>query len=153
MDTSVPSPEPTTGRPRREVGDERRRRAYPLHRLPEQLQQRIADQVAQPRPPSRWLALGAPDSPRPMAYIESRGWYEWHWQRGIEPDRREPISPALRRLVIDRDGYVCGICGGVVESNDVHLDHIKPHSLGGPTIASNLRVTHSRCNIKKGARY
>jgi 5-methylcytosine-specific restriction endonuclease McrA len=54
--------------------------------------------------------------------------------------------------VIDRDGYLCGICGGDVEPTDVHLDHIYPYSLGGPTTFNNLRVTHSRCNVKKGAR-
>ena len=46
----------------------------------------------------------------------------------------------------------CGICHGEVKPSDVHLDHIHPFSKGGRTNAENLRVTHSRCNIRKGAK-
>jgi len=52
-----------------------------------------------------------------------------------------------------RDGYVCQLCTTAVEPTDVHLDHIKPYSKGGPTNLENLQVTHSLCNIHKGARY
>ncbi|HXI18981.1 MAG TPA: HNH endonuclease signature motif containing protein [Chloroflexota bacterium] len=58
----------------------------------------------------------------------------------------------LRPLVIERDGYVCGICGGAVAADDVSIDHIHPRSKGGPTMMGNLRVTHSRCNSRKGNR-
>jgi 5-methylcytosine-specific restriction endonuclease McrA len=34
----------------------------------------------------------------------------------------------------------------------VHIDHIFPLVLGGETTLGNLRVTHSICNIRKGAR-
>jgi len=65
---------------------------------------------------------------------------------------REPISKALRAKVVARDGLLCGICGGDVEYNDVHLDHVRPVLLGGPTVASNLRVTHSQCNLRRPKR-
>lgn len=58
----------------------------------------------------------------------------------------------LRELVLDRDGLVCGICLGAVEAHDVHIDHIWPRARGGGDELSNLRVTHSRCNMQKGAR-
>ena len=39
-----------------------------------------------------------------------------------------------------------------VAEDDVHLDHIKPWSLGGDHSPANLRVAHSACNISRGAR-
>jgi 5-methylcytosine-specific restriction endonuclease McrA len=68
------------------------------------------------------------------------------------PLGRAPLPPYLRAAVIARDGYVCQLCGGRVAPIDVHIDHIYPWSRGGPTVLSNLQVTHSRCNIRKGAR-
>jgi 5-methylcytosine-specific restriction endonuclease McrA len=130
-----------------------RERAMPLDQFSEAHRAQIQEQVAQDRPPNRWLSLGSPEDRRPMAYIENRGWWEWHWQRGADPEkRREKIEPALRRQVIARDGHVCQLCGGVVEPTDVHLDHKHPVSRGGLTSLDNLQVSHSRCNLRKGAR-
>lgn len=64
---------------------------------------------------------------------------------------RPTIPKAVRKLIIDRDGYFCGICSLAVHPDDIHLDHIKPISAGGATTPDNLRVTHSTCNIRKGA--
>ena len=58
----------------------------------------------------------------------------------------------LRAKVIERDGLLCGLCGKAVSANDVHIDHVIPLALGGPTTIDNLQVAHSTCNIKKGAR-
>ena len=77
-----------------------------------------------------------------------------HWQRGIDPDARRPAIPAwMRATVIERDGYVCQLCGLDVEPDDVHLDHIKPWSKGGAHTVPNLQVTHSLCNMRKAARW
>lgn len=87
------------------------------------------------------------------AAMPSRAWYEWHWYRGIDPFmERRPIPKKMRAAVIERDGYVCGLCGGDVEQDDVHIDHIVPVSLGGQNELSNLQVAHSLCNIRKGNR-
>ena len=61
------------------------------------------------------------------------------------------VAEYLRDAVIARDGYVCGICRGEVEPVDVHIDHVVAYSKGGPTALDNLRVTHSVCNVRKGA--
>jgi len=109
--------------------------------------------VEQEQKPEQWRPVGHP-GPRPLAWLPRRSYLEWHLFRGVAPDARRPgISPGLRAAVIARDGLVCGICSGEVEAADVHLDHIKPFSKGGPTTFGNLRVTHSRCNMSKGARY
>lgn len=121
-------------------------KVMPLSEFPSAHRQRIADLVAEPFPPDRWIKVvgGA---------IPSRAWWEWHWQRGIHPERRRPkLSRTLRRLVIERDGLVCGICTGRVDLADIHIDHIFPVSLGGSDAMSNLRVTHKVCNLRKAAK-
>jgi hypothetical protein len=128
------------------------RSVMPMHLFPVEHRRRIHAEVLALQPPGKWLALGG-EARRPLAQITSRAWYEWHWYRGIDPDaRREPLSPWLRAAVIARDGYVCGICGGDVESTDVHIDHIFPRSRGGRDQLDNLQVAHSLCNLRKGAR-
>lgn len=129
-----------------------RAQVFPMEDFPPDHRNRILEQVAQPTPPEKWLALGARGSAYPLAWIPSRGWYEWHWARGIDPDgSRPPIPKPLRLKVIERDGYICGLCGGDVDPSDVHLDHIRPWSKGGASVLDNLQVSHSRCNIAKGA--
>lgn len=109
--------------------------------------------VEEEEKPEAYFPVGPPDSPRPLAMLPRRSHLEWHLFRGVAPAARRPaISPALRAAVIARDGFICGICRGEVEPGDVHLDHIKPHSKGGPTTFGNLRVTHSTCNMRKGAK-
>lgn len=66
--------------------------------------------------------------------------------------RRPKLRPSLRAAVIERDEGVCGLCGGPVPPDDIHLDHIIPRSLGGPDEFANLQVTHSACNMRKGNR-
>jgi hypothetical protein len=124
----------------------RRAECFPLPNFPDEHLARIRADVEFEKKPPFWLDLG-------FAQIPSRSWSEWHWQRGIDPDKRRPaLSPALRQFVIERDGYVCGLCGGEVEPSDVHIDHIHPYSKGGQDVAGNLQVAHSLCNIRKGAR-
>lgn len=134
---------------RKKHESEARQRAYPLDKLPAEMQERIQQEVAQPYPPERWRTYA-------LCQMESRAWYEWYWQRGWlapgEAGSRPSISPTLRAQVIARDGYICGICRLPVEPTDVHLDHIQPWSKGGKHRLENLRVTHSLCNMRKGAR-
>ena len=106
----------------------------------------LIDVEGDEKPPREFRVIGA--------MLQSRSWLEWHLFRGIAPAARRPsILPALRAMVIERDGHVCQICHGAVEPGDIHLDHIKPVSRGGPTTFANLRVAHSLCNIRKGARF
>lgn len=135
------------------VMSEHRMRAMPLWQFPASHLERIMEEVRAPRPPEKWIYFGAPGSSRPIASMQSRAWWEWHWQRGIDPDkRRASLPPSLRQMVIDRDGYVCGLCGGEVDPADVHIDHILPVKHGGRDVLGNLQVAHSWCNLSKGAR-
>lgn len=142
-------------KPDRAIRDQLAAKHYPhispLESFPEPFLGRILAEVESERKPPRYRYFGFPGDPRPMARMDSRGWLEWHLFRGIDPRRRERMDQQVRAAVIERDGYVCGICSGDVEPADVHLDHVIPYSRGGPTTVDNLRVTHSRCNLKRGA--
>lgn len=61
--------------------------------------------------------------------------------------RSRRISPSVRSQVMDRDGGKCRYCGA---TEDLHIDHVEPHSLGGLTVADNLQVLCGSCNIMKG---
>lgn len=108
--------------------------------------------VASPKAPPQWITVCGG-----LAQITSRAWHEWHVARGHRYDRRrgtfgrDAVPRWLRRAVIERDGLICQLCFRAVAPNDVHLDHIRAWSLGGPTTLDNLQVTHSRCNTRKGA--
>lgn len=65
---------------------------------------------------------------------------------------RISLSPEQRRRIIERDGLVCRICGKQVPEEDVHIDHVRPVLVGGVNIEANLRVTHSRCNLRRSKR-
>lgn len=126
---------------------ERRSNIMPLADFSSEHQALIAEQVSAPKPPPRWISAGGG-----LAWIESRGWHEWHWQRGIDPgSQRDAMPPSLRQQVIARDGYNCQLCLTEVDPSDLHIDHITPWSKGGRHELDNLQVTHSLCNIKKGA--
>lgn len=57
------------------------------------------------------------------------------------------ISPALRRAVLERDGFKCTYCG--VEDVPLHCDHIQPYSRGGATSLENLAAACKPCNSSK----
>lgn len=109
-------------------------------------------EVDQDEKPAKEFPVGAPGTPRPLAWLPKRSYLEWHLFRGRAPAARRPGIPlSVRREVQKRDGNTCQICFTEVPAGDVHLDHIKPWSQGGPDTVANLRVTHSLCNILRGA--
>jgi len=71
-------------------------------------------------------------------------------------------SKAKRRkrvlLIGDRAHWICWICGKPVDqdlpANDpmhASIDHVIPRSQGGSDDASNLRLSHHRCNHGRDA--
>lgn len=61
---------------------------------------------------------------------------------------RETLSQSLRNHVWSRDKGRCVYCGaGLLEH---HIDHVFPHSLGGPDYAGNLVLACPQCNLRKG---
>jgi 5-methylcytosine-specific restriction endonuclease McrA len=52
----------------------------------------------------------------------------------------------------ERDAGCCQICHSPVDVREAHFDHRIPLSKGGAHTMANVRVTHARCNLRKGAR-
>lgn len=69
-------------------------------------------------------------------------------QNESEIQPRNPISPSVRFAVLKRDDFKCVYC----KSQDAALevDHIVPHSKGGPCHESNYVTACNACNIGKG---
>ena len=64
------------------------------------------------------------------------------------------IALSLRYYVLRRDSFRCLTCGAspaITLGVALHIDHIHPWSLGGPTVAENLRTLCQHCNLGKGA--
>jgi hypothetical protein len=132
---------------------EREQRAMPLSDFSFDHQVYIWAQIGAPKPPDRYIYFGSQGNRRALAMSESRGFHEWYWRRGrVQGEYRPPIPAWLRAAVIARDEYVCGLCYYEVAPDDLHLDHIKPWSKGGEHTLENLQVTHSWCNLAKGAK-
>jgi HNH endonuclease len=57
------------------------------------------------------------------------------------------VSPSVRELVLERDGYTCRYCGS--KTPPFHLDHVYPFSKGGETSYQNLVTSCEKCNHSK----
>lgn len=66
-----------------------------------------------------------------------------------ETDRRY-IPRLLRRRVLERDGFACRSCGKTRPEVSLHIDHVRPFSLGGGSVEQNLQVLCASCNLRKG---
>jgi 5-methylcytosine-specific restriction endonuclease McrA len=95
----------------------------------------------------------------PMIRIETRGsnrvlvvvdWEKWNPPFVLRRRRRIPMS--VRLMVLQRDGFICRLCGEPVNGSELHFDHRLPLSRGGSNESDNLQVTHATCNLEKGAR-
>lgn len=100
---------------------------------------RAEREAAKNREPVKWVAFDG-------CKIISREWHEWDKRRRWERDQVE------RLMIAERDEWTCGICGGLIERDDLHIDHIFPLRLGGSSDPSNLQAAHALCNLKKGGR-
>lgn len=61
--------------------------------------------------------------------------------------------------IAQRDGWVCYLCDGDVDVTVGYpdpfsgsLDHVVPLAKGGAHLASNVRLAHLRCNVRKGTK-
>lgn len=66
--------------------------------------------------------------------------------------RRPYISVPNERLVRERANHRCEYCQSpaLITSAPFCLDHIHPHTLGGPSTAENLALSCGFCNSSKG---
>ena len=85
------------------------------------------------------------------------------WKRDRQARRRALQAATVVEIftsteVYERDQWVCGICGEIVDPDCRHpdpmspsLDHVVPLSRGGAHVRSNVQLAHLSCNVKKGA--
>ena len=66
--------------------------------------------------------------------------------------RDEIPDKELRLKIFERDGYICKYCGKKFDIKDLHIDHIRPVSLGGDNRETNLATSCFRCNIEKSCK-
>lgn len=65
---------------------------------------------------------------------------------------RKSTGKRLRFEIFARDGFRCRYCGRQSDEVQLVLDHIEPHSKGGPTVPENLITSCADCNAGKAAK-
>jgi 5-methylcytosine-specific restriction endonuclease McrA len=67
---------------------------------------------------------------------------------------------ALRRAIVERDGWSCWLCGGRIDPDApagsdwaLSLDHVIPLFCGGAHSSDNLRPAHRACTALRGFRW
>ena len=81
-------------------------------------------------------------------YVAKRGEGIWDHKWLDSPDGRF----AMRFKVLEAGGRRCASCGITSEDRALDVDHIVPHSKGGPSTFENLQILCSKCNRAKGNR-
>ena len=69
----------------------------------------------------------------------------------IAPEWKDPMrtaDAAMKDTVLRRQNGKCTECGGPLQTGQIELHHVKPHSEGGKTIPSNLAAVHPHCHPK-----
>ena len=76
--------------------------------------------------------------------------------RHVDPKRRfteDDKAELLSKLTPNEKGlYKCNECHQHFAADELTVDHIKPWSLGGPTVLSNAQLLCRTCNSRKGNR-
>jgi len=61
------------------------------------------------------------------------------------------LKPKLRAQLVARHGRSCWLCNRAIALADtLSIDHVRPLSRGGSNKIDNLRLSHERCNRKRG---
>ena len=68
----------------------------------------------------------------------------------VSQRKLEDFSSGQKKLILERDGYRCVICGkGKKEGEELHIDHIKPKDKGGKAIIENGQTLCATHNFRK----
>lgn len=66
---------------------------------------------------------------------------------GIHLDSKRLFDEADKRIIWERSGGICQVCGKSLSEEDVEYDHFPvPHRDGGRTLPENGRAVHSKCH-------
>ncbi len=67
-------------------------------------------------------------------------------------DNKRLFDNNQKIVIWRRDDGSCKMCNCAVEFNEMHADHVIPHSKGGKTTIENGQTLCASCNLKKGSR-
>jgi 5-methylcytosine-specific restriction endonuclease McrA len=86
-------------------------------------------------------------------YVDQLG-YGYHRRKPYQLGTRAPaprsgVTPRVRFLVFQRDGFRCVYCGATPKQSQLHVDHIVPVAKGGTDHPSNLATACVECNLGK----
>ena len=107
------------------------------------------------------VAQGVSDWARALRTLRQEGWdietitgpkggYILHSAIQGEGVERSPISTRLRAAILNRDNYICCMCGyGAADGRKLQVDHKTPVDLGGTNDEDNLWTTCEDCNQGK----
>lgn len=71
--------------------------------------------------------------------------------QGLLPkDPRRAFTLNERIVIWRRDNQKCQECGTTIDFEQMHADHIIPHSRGGQTALDNGRALCAQCNVSRG---
>jgi HNH endonuclease len=75
---------------------------------------------------------------------------DWTGTLAAPPGERNSryIPQSVKIAVTQRDGGRCRQCGS---AENLHYDHVIPHSRGGANTVSNIQLLCGGCNLRKGA--
>ena len=65
--------------------------------------------------------------------------------------KRRTLTPAIKRLVLERYDHRCGACRDPFGPELIEFDHILPLALGGADEPGNLQPLHPACHKEKTA--
>jgi len=103
-----------------------------------------------------WWGEGAAGRPGPIEGASKRAANRRRYERRKANTVGERYNLAE---VAERDGFVCHLCGCDVDMGlsgrhplGPSADHVVPVSCGGGDEHDNIKLSHLRCNVKRGAR-
>jgi 5-methylcytosine-specific restriction endonuclease McrA len=84
---------------------------------------------------------------------KTNAWQREYRKKGKARDLEREYKEAILEFLIARDGFVCGVCGGALDTDKSSIDHIIPVVLGGPNSLDNFQAAHLLCNIRKNRKH
>lgn len=64
---------------------------------------------------------------------------------------RKRLSKKAKTELLEKTGSRCHICGGEIEDDNWHADHVLPHAKGGLDDSINFLPAHAICNSYRKA--
>lgn len=78
-----------------------------------------------------------------------KGTYRFEKDYNVETNIGKEFSQEVKNKVLERDGYICQLCGKELRKEEKAVDHIIPLSVGGTNTKENGQIVCYDCNNRK----